>query len=107
MKSTSQRQPIRKAFALSMCINGLMVALGTLAGLVKPLSMLTVVSDAIAWPPGHLIGWMVRPKTHDIKAYIFAAVAGVIISILFYAALSWIVLRLVEYLRSSRGEQEA
>jgi len=107
MKSKSQSQLIRKAFALSMCLNGLMVALGTIAQLVKPLSVLAVVSGAIAAPPSFLIGWVVRPKTHELGSYIAAAIAGLMISILFYAALAWIILRLVVYLRSSRGEQDA
>src|SRR5271170_6884189 len=102
MKSTSSRQPIRKAFALSMCLNGLMVALGTLARFAKPLSVLTVVSDAIAAPPAFLFGWIVRPKTNQIAAYIFAAFAGLILSILFYALVAWIILRLIAYLRASR-----
>lgn len=95
MKSTSQRQPIRKSLAISVCLNGFMVAVGTLARLFRPLSWLAIISDSISAPPAFLIGWLVRPRSHEIAAYIFAAIAGLVISIFFYAAVAWIVLRLI------------
>ena len=73
-----------------------MVAAGTLARLVKPLSWLSAVSDALSAPPAFLIGWLVRPRSHEIVAYIISAILGLVISILFYAAVAWIVLRLME-----------
>ena len=86
---------IRIALTISLVINALMIFMGIAAGMVQPLSILGKVSDWIAAPTGFLIGSLIRPKTPSATSVISASLAGFVFSIVFYAAIAWLVLILM------------
>jgi hypothetical protein len=104
MASKFRNSRLFKAISISIAINGLMILLGTIGGLVKPLSGLGKFSDWVAAPPGFLIGWLIRPTVHSATSFAIAGFEGLLVSIVFYTILAWIVLRFLTNRRSSRSD---
>ena len=104
MASKFRNSSLIKAISISVAINGFMIVLGTIGGLVKPLSGLAKFSDWLAAPPGFLIGWLIRPKAGSPAAFAIAGIEGLLVSIVFYTILAWIVLWFLTYRRRSKSD---
>ncbi len=85
-------RPLRKAFGISIVINGLMGLSGAL-GNALGLSVFSYISGAIAAPTAFLIGRMVKPSGQSIVEVASAGVKALAFSVVFYTVVVWIVLR--------------
>jgi hypothetical protein len=94
-------RPLRKAFGISIVINGLMGLSGAL-GNALGLSGFSYISGAIAAPTAFLIGRMVKPSGQSIVEVAFAGVKALAFSIVFYTVVLWLLLLLWPRLRPSK-----
>jgi hypothetical protein len=100
MKTNFRKSLLFKALLISMSVNALMIFVGTVGDLVKPLSWLTKLSGMIAAPPGFLIRLLIQPNLHSLATIVAAMIEGLFGSIIFYTVAAWIVLRLLALRRA-------
>ena len=101
MARSSRVWLLRNALLVSVAIIGLMLVLGTMASLVRPLSWLGNISALLAAPPAFLVGRLLRPSGRSVVGFVAAEAGALIASIVFYALAAWIVLLCLSLRRSS------
>jgi len=74
------------------------------AGGKKPLYVR--LADLVAAPPGYIAIHVFSPREHTSSAFISAAIASLVCSILFYAVASWVVLRILFLLPSRHARAD-
>jgi hypothetical protein len=95
MTTNFRKSLLFRTLLISVSLNALMILMGTVGDLVKPLSWLAKLSGMIAAPPGFLIRLLIQPKLHSVAAIVAAMIEGLFGSIIFYTVAAWIVLRLL------------
>jgi hypothetical protein len=95
MKNNTRSWILRRAIAVSVLLNAVMALCGTVANLVRPLSWLSIVSRAIATPPSLILRHLVSLHGVSLAGVISIELEAVAFSLLFYALVAGVVLRLV------------
>lgn len=103
MTSNFRDSRLFKAIVISVNLNALMILMGVVGNTFKPLSILAKVSNAIAAPIGFLLGWLIHPAAHSLGAIVFAAIEGLIGSIVLYTLATWVVLLFVARRKSLKN----
>jgi hypothetical protein len=94
-----------KSIGISLLLNcGLALSAFLSDARWPPLVLLRRVADAVAAPPGLIIGTF-GPKQHTQSAFLWAVAEALLCSIAFYAIIFFGVLRLVAYWRSGAAQR--
>jgi hypothetical protein len=91
---------LKRSFILSIMIVCILMLTALLGKAFKPLSFLTWVADAIAWPPGLITNLVVHTNANSVASFAISAAVGLMITIVFYTVVAWIFLRFWPVLRS-------
>jgi hypothetical protein len=98
-----QNRRIKNAISISVLINLCMLLAAFFPGRHH---VLTQFSDIIAAPPGVIINLVFAPNQHSPGAFMFAAAESLALSVLFYAVVAWVILKVASFIRSRAGGSE-
>ena len=101
---TKRANSIAWAFTGSALINAFLFSSVWFARPNGPQSLYVKIANALAAPPGYIAGKLVRPE-HSLGSYVAFMLLALVISILFYGAVCWIVIRAAAAIRSMRQRQ--
>jgi hypothetical protein len=102
MKDTLRSWILRRAIAAAILLTAIMALCGTIANLVKPLSWLSYVARAIAFPPSLIVRHLISLKGGSLMGVVAIELEGVAITLIFYSLVVGVVL----WFLSRRSEKE-
>jgi hypothetical protein len=93
---------LRRAVAAAIVLTAVMALCGTIANLVKPLSWLSYVARAIAFPPSLIARHLVSLNGGSLMGVVAIELEGVAITLIFYGLVAGLLL----WFLSRRSEME-
>ena len=93
MKEPSKIRPYFGSIAISALVNAFLLSSAFVTSAGGNKSPYVRLANLVAAPPGYVASRMFAPKEHSSIAFMAVAVASLAFSFLFYAVVSWLILR--------------
>ena len=103
MTEPSKIRPYFWSIAISGLVNAFLLSSAFVSSAAGNKSPYVRLADLVAAPPGYVTSRVFVPQEHSAIAFIAAAIASLAFSFLFYAVVSWLILRTLLLLHSSRA----